>query len=373
MNNSYYIGIMSGTSLDGIDCVIADFSKHEHKIIASASYEYPVKVKNIIKEIHASNYKMSLSQFGEINYTLGVEYANCVDKVLASHNIQAQQIKAIGCHGQTIFHAPNSIAPFTLQVGCGAVIANQTNINTINDFRSKDIAAGGQGAPFAPAFHQKFFAHAKKMCVILNLGGIANITCLQNNKDNERNKRIQALDTGPANILLNQWIFKHKSLEFDDNGNWGESGKIIPFLLEKLLLDPYFKKSSPKSTGTEYFNLQWLEEHLTGHELPQDVQATLHELTAISITDQIKKHQPHTKAIYTCGGGAENKFLISRIQQHVPNIIIKSVGDLGMSPKWVEATCFAWLAYCFDNDISVDLMSVTGSSKANILGSLHKA
>ncbi|WP_119342554.1 anhydro-N-acetylmuramic acid kinase [Facilibium subflavum] len=367
MNKHYYIGVMSGTSMDGIDCVVAHFSNNTFTLIAQQAFPYPQKIKSQIHAIYQNNYSTSLDTLGAIDYQLGFYYAKCINELLTTSHISKQNIKAIGCHGQTIFHAPTAPSFYTLQLGKGAVIAEKTGIDTINDFRSKDIANGGQGAPLAPAFHQAFFA-SQIPSVILNLGGIANITCLHPDKPPI------GFDTGPANTLLDQWILKHHGKYFDQNGKWGQSGQIIPTLLEKLLADAYFQKLPPKSTGREYFNLKWLEPFLSKKDAACDVQTTLYELTAKTVAQAVLSIQGDTKIIYVCGGGSQNIFLRQRLQKNLPGIKIVSIKEaFNIDPQWIEALCFAWFSYCFDNNIRLDLCAITGCKSTNILGTLHKA
>ena len=284
---------------------------------------------------------------------------------MSLNQLSSQKIIAIGCHGQTLYHQPKSHNGFSIQLGRGDVIAQLTNIDTVNDFRNKDILNNGQGAPLVPAFHQAFFSHPVLDRVIVNLGGIANISCLS------ANKPLIGFDTGPANTLIDQWIWQHKNMPYDKNGNWGRQGVIIEALLARMLKDAYFKKPYPKSTGLEYFNLKWLQQFNIHNYQPQDVQATLHALTAKSIAEAILSIQPSCKEIYLCGGGAKNDLLISLLNQYSHNISLFQSNQLGIDEQWVEASAFAWLAYCHINKIKLDLHTITGAHKPSLLGTLH--
>ncbi|WP_100551040.1 anhydro-N-acetylmuramic acid kinase [Caedibacter taeniospiralis] len=365
MSAQYYLGIMSGTSMDAIDCVVTGFDTTNFQLIAHSSFSYPGKIRDRINQIYQNNYSVSLNDLGDLDYTLGAVYAECVNKLLALHKLDKAQIKAIGCHGQTVYHHPEGEIKFSIQLGSGNVLSAQTGLPVINDFRNKDMIFGGQGAPLVPLFHQAFFAHESNPRVILNLGGIANISCLHPHKP------LIGFDTGPANTLIDQWIKKHKHKPFDDSGSWGRGGVIQITVLDKMLADPYFAKEAPKSTGLEYFNLNWLNQFLSGDEKPQDIQATLHALTTQSIAQQLVKAQPDTKEIYVCGGGARNHFLLELLKTLLPNITIKPIKHLGIDEEWIEAVAFAWFAYCHINRIKIPFSMTTGSREDSVAGTWH--
>ncbi len=362
-----YIGLMSGTSLDAIDAIAIDFSEPQPKIICHHDIDYPNAIKSDIRKISQNSGQISLQTLGELDYKLGIYYAQIVNELLSKANLNAKDITAIGSHGQTIFHSPAKKHPFSMQIGNGNIIAAKTGIPCITDFRGMDIAVGGQGAPLAPAFHQALFSSTSENRIILNLGGIANISVLS-----KSGRNIIGYDTGPANTLMDVWVHKHLGKKYDKNGQWTRSGTIYQPLLTMLLDDPYFALSPPKSTGTEYFHLAWLNQiiqKLPTTLNPVDIQATLCELTAISVANDIKKHL--VDSIYVCGGGAENVFLLERIQHLLPHIKITSTTDLGIDSQLVEASCFAWLAYQYTLKKPGNLPSVTGARMPAILGSLY--
>ncbi|MDA7742509.1 anhydro-N-acetylmuramic acid kinase [Francisellaceae bacterium] len=366
--SEYFIGLMSGTSLDGIDAVILDCASRQIKLIETYSAPYPENIKTKVRALNENNGLITLQEFGSLDVALGNYYAETVISLLNKSKFKPKDICAIGSHGQTIFHSPKTENPFSMQIGSGSVIAAKTDIACINDFRSMDVALGGQGAPLAPAFHQALLASPDENRMILNLGGIANITLLPNDGEN-----IIGYDTGPANTLMDIWIQKHLNQKYDENGQWAASGNIQPALLEHMISDPYFRKEYPKSTGTEYFNLSWLESSLASCKeiyKPEDVQATLCELTAQSIAAEILKHD--TQNIYLCGGGANNKHLIARLENHLPNIVIQITSALGIDPQWVEASCFAWLAHQYVHKLPGNIPSVTGATKPAVLGCLYQ-
>ncbi|MFZ9036274.1 MAG: anhydro-N-acetylmuramic acid kinase [Francisellaceae bacterium] len=366
MKNARYIGIMSGTSMDAIDCVICEFDDDGCHIIAAHSFTYPKAIKQQIRAIFADNNRLSLSQFGQLDQELAARYGDCVNTLLEQQNIKAEDIAAIGCHGQTIYHAPNETRPFSIQLGNGHRLAAMTGIATITDFRMSDMCHGGQGAPLVPAFHQAFFADRHKRRIICNIGGIANISIL------DPNGSYSGFDTGPGNTLVDQWINLHQQKPFDENGRWAEGGKIIKPLLSDMLDDPYFKRLPPKSTGLDYFNQSWLRVFLTQNHDLQDVQATLLELTAISIASAINAASTSRDEIYLCGGGTNNNRLIERLSHHLECQNINPSTQLGIDTQWVEASCFAWLAKNHISAKPTAFMKVTGANKNTIAGVLYR-
>lgn len=364
----FYIGIMSGTSMDGIDAILVGLSNRSMEVVHHHSQSFPSDLKQDLFELIHS-YQVDLSKLGEIDHRLGVCYANSVNNLIAKTELDQQEIKAIGCHGQTIFHSPGTKCPFTMQIGDGNLIAALTGIPTVTDFRRMDMAFGGEGAPLAPAFHFAFFNQKEEKRGILNLGGIANITLLSANAEDT-----YGFDTGTANCLMDLNIQKHKNLPFDMNGKWARSGKIVPSLLQAMLKEPYFKQSAPKSTGRELFNLKWLEKFLADYPncKPVDIQSTLLELTAISIANAVKEARPDVQAIYACGGGAYNSFLLERLSSHLAGVKISTTEELGLSPRQVEPAAFAWLAMQRMNKLPGNLPSVTGAKCQTILGALYE-
>jgi len=366
MTNSYYIGLMSGTSVDGIDAALVDINDGKIKCLATKSIAFDAPLRNAIIEACSKSYSSS-DQATELDSQLAYIYAKTVTDLLNISSADQCNI-VIGCHGQTINHAPNASPSFSLQIGNAQKLANLCKIPVVNDFRSKDLAAGGQGAPLTPAFHNAVFHSTKETRVVLNLGGIANISVLPKDSDAD----VIGFDTGPGNGLMDYWINKHLSKRFDDAGQWAASGTANQSLLNALLGDDYFKLEPPKSTGRELFNADWLTHKLKGFtELAgKDVQATLCELSAITIANDIKCHAAKCSELILCGGGSHNEELKRRLQLHLPTIKINNSEKYGIDPNFVEAIAFAWLAYRHINKLSGNLPSVTGASSEVVLGTL---
>lgn len=360
----YYIGVMSGTSMDSIDAALVLFENKKIKLIDTLSIEIPVAIKTSLN-ILLRNENIPLKLFGEMDTRMGKLFASAVLQLLKKTKKNPSEITAIGSHGHTLYHHPNGDNPFTIQIGDPNIIAAHTNITTISDFRRRDMALGGQGAPLVPAFHEALFGRKKHDQYIVNIGGIANVTFLPNDKS----KPVIGFDTGPGNTLLDLWHQKHQGKPIDFNGAWARNGAIIPELLAIFLADPYFKKSAPKSTGREYFNLNWLDKTLTQYGkniCPEDVQATLTELTAQSIMVSISHAHTHTHTI--CGGGAYNTYLMERLGAHCADSPVQSTESIGIDPKWIEAMAFSWLAKQTMEKKPGNLPSVTGATKETILG-----
>ncbi|TAK73566.1 MAG: anhydro-N-acetylmuramic acid kinase [Gammaproteobacteria bacterium] len=356
-----YIGLMSGTSADGIDAALVDFSQTPPVTIATHYQPYSPALREQILALCVQG-ENEIHRLGELDVVLGSAFAEAVNHLLQQQSLAPSEIKAIGSHGQTVRHAPSR---FTLQVGDPNTIAAKTGITTIADFRRKDIAHGGQGAPLLPAFHHHLFATTKTQRVIVNIGGIANVTLLSS--------PIIGFDTGPGNVLMDAWIGLHQQQTHDKDGAWAAQGQVHPALLERLLADTYFHLPPPKSTGREYFHLAWLQQYLETPTPPQDVQATLAELTARSILLSIQKHQS-VGEILICGGGAHNTFLMQRLQQLAePHYTVDSTQKYGIHPDWVEAIAFAWLARQTLLRQPGNLPSVTGAHQAVILGGIYQA
>lgn len=375
MASELFIGLMSGTSLDGVDAALVEFVESEFdsagdsklKTLETHFLPYPPELRSaILKLQHPTENELEATAL--IGNKLAQLYADAVKQLLAKAKTSVDSITAIGSHGQTIRHRPgfSDGIGFTMQIGNAAVLAELTNITVISDFRSRDIAAGGQGAPLVPAFHQAVFASESKNRALINIGGIANITYLA--KD-----QVFGFDSGPGNMLLDAWIKQHKGLDYDANGAWASTGKVISPLLSSMLADPYFVLVPPKSTGRDLFNDSWLAQHLTNtNYLAQDVACTLVALTAHTIADALQKHCGSVDEIYLCGGGAHNALLINELQQLLGNIKIANTDALGIGVDWVEAIAFAWLAkQCLDKK-TANLPQVTGAKGARILGAIYQ-
>lgn len=355
-----YIGIMSGTSMDGIDALIVDLQDALPKILAHRHTPYPDEVKlqllDLIKRKNAD-----LEVLGALHTHLGELYADSVKQLLLAAGISADQIKAIGLHGQTIFHAPDTPHPFTWQLGNAHVVAATTNIPVIADFRGLDVALGGQGAPLAPIFHLALFGALANKVAVLNLGGIANLTLI------EQKEMILAFDTGPANCLIDAWMQETQQKAYDPDGQFARTGEIIPQLLASLLKEPYLRKSPPKSTGRELFNLAWLRPHLKESNSAQDVARTLTEFTAMTITEALQQNQFTPDILIVCGGGLYNQFLLERLQ-NLALCLVKTSMDYGFKAETIEAMAFAYLAQLFMEHKKVPLKKVTGAQQNHLCG-----
>ncbi|MEW5755270.1 MAG: anhydro-N-acetylmuramic acid kinase [Pseudomonadota bacterium] len=365
--SSLYIGLMSGTSVDAIDGILVDFSPPFPKTLGFASLPMSSRLREDILALCLPG-DNEIDRMGSLGVQLGELFAQVANTVIAEAGVDRQAIAAIGSHGQTIRHRPALPYPFTLQIADPSVIAQLTGITTVADFRSRDLAAGGQGAPLVPAFHAAVFrAPAADRCV-LNLGGIANITVIPA----DRSQPIRGFDTGPGNLLMNAWIAKHRHEEYDKDGAWAAAGTCDERLLSLLLSDPYFSLPPPKSTGREYFNVDWLMPKLGGHPRRlQDVQATLCALTVQSVRCAVLEHAPSTAEVLVCGGGAYNGHLMNMLEREFAPVVVKSTEALGIAPKQVEAMAFAWLAKQTLSMKPGNLPSVTGASMPVILGGIY--
>ena len=353
--------------MDGIDAVLVDFSAKQPKLKQTHSHSWPDDIQRALiaaRSIPDEDLSSSLTALDNLTATI---FSDACKELLDKTHYQAKDIVAIGNHGQTIRHRPDIEKPFSLQIGNAKKITELTHIDVISDFRTADIKAGGQGAPLAPAFHQAIFQHGEINRVIVNIGGIANVTVLPK----DHHQTVTGFDCGPGNTLMDAWTLKHKQQHFDANGEFAASGKTNASLLAELLMDDYFQLTPPKSTGFEYFNLEWLADHLDRDMVSADVQSTLCDLTATSIIRSINQYAANTDEIYICGGGAHNKTLMRQLQA-LTKCPVASTEVLGVHPDWVEAMAFAWLAYRNVKQKTGNLPSVTGTSKKIILGTLTK-
>ncbi|MCQ8105938.1 anhydro-N-acetylmuramic acid kinase [Methylomonas sp. SURF-2] len=360
-----YIGLMSGTSIDGIDAGLVDFSQSPPRLMAFHYQAFPDDLRNRIHRISLPDTAILLSDYGALDSQLGQLFAEAALALLNKANIPANEIKGIGSHGQTVYHAPDGPRGFSLQIGDPNRIAQITGITTLGDFRRRDIAAGGQGAPLVPAFHQALFAVPGKTVTVLNIGGIANISVL-------RDQNVLGFDTGPGNTLLDYWCRLNTGRNYDANGDWGQNGQVRPALLDRLLADAYFQQAPPKSTGKEYFSPAWLDSKLTGFkDCPAtDVQTTLCELSATSIANEILAHGPDSANVLVCGGGVHNRQLMAMLRDKLPMPVL-STADYGVDPDQVEAMAFAWLARQTLNHLAGNLCSVTGAHEPVVLGGIY--
>ncbi len=362
-----FVGLMSGTSIDAIDAVLIDADKEKFKVIATHSYVWPDSVRKTLLTLSLEKQAEStLHEISLLDRIVGKEFANATLALLAQQQLSPQDITAIGCSGQTIYHSPDSTPSYTYQIGDPNTIAELTGITTVADFRRRDIAAGGQGAPLATAFHQAMIHSLQENRIVLNIGGIANITVLPADK----HLPVIGFDTGPGNTLLDVWTQQIHHLPLDKNGQWAKTGQVNDKLLTALLTDAYFSRPTPKTTGRDYFNLSWLMFYLTKFNLPsEDVQATLAQLTIQSIVQAIISHIP--KRLFVCGGGVHNPILMQGLKTNLPGCIVESTGILGIDPDWVEAACFAWLAKQRLAKQPSNLPSVTGAKRPASLGCIY--
>lgn len=365
-----YIGLMSGTSVDGVDAaLVAIDDAGIPNLLATHQQDFPNDVRAEVQALMQPGAN-EIDREGELDMRLAELFADAAREVLRISGKRPREIRAIGSHGQTIRHRPRAVQPFTRQIGNPSVIAERTGITTVADFRARDMAAGGEGAPLVPAFHNAVFRKPGVNRAIVNLGGIANVTFLPN----DRNAPVIGFDTGPGNTLLDHWVAHHRGHSHDSGGEWAASGKVLQPLLARLLADGYFTRTPPKSTGREHFHPGWLRPHLSGTEAPADVQATLSALTANSIATAIRQLLPAAAdEVYVCGGGAHNADLLRRLDAALGNIPLASTQVLGLDPDWIEAIAFAWLAHQTLAGQPGNLPSVTGAKRAVVLGGIYLA
>ncbi|TFW31250.1 anhydro-N-acetylmuramic acid kinase [Duganella callida] len=359
-----YIGLMSGTSLDGVDGALAQFDGDQITTIASAYIAFPPTLRAELMALQAAG-DNEIEREALAANQLAQHYAQCVAELLRESGRAPEDIRAVAVHGQTIRHRPE--LGFTRQTNNPALLAELCGIDVIADFRSRDVAAGGQGAPLVPAFHAALFGKAGQPRVVANIGGIANISVLSDDG-------VTGFDTGPGNVLLDGWIGRHRRQEYDADGAWSASGKLIPELLLELLQEPYLALPAPKSTGRDLFHLDWLDGHLQAysHLAPQDVQRTLVQYTAVTLADAIRQHGAGADAVYVCGGGAYNSVLMDALAAELgKQVLVASTQALGVAPNRVEALAFAWLGYRHSERLAGNLPAVTGAQGDRILGALY--
>jgi len=363
-----YIGLMSGTSLDGIDAALVDFKDNKVELIEFEYLPFSDEIQSTIQRLSKPDGLISLKDYGAMDARLGHLFAGAVNALLAKADIPASAVNAIGSHGLTIYHAPEIKLPFSLQIGDPNIIAEKTGITTVADFRRRDIAAHGQGAPLVPAFHQAVFHDPNEARCIINIGGIANITVLPKHQHAD----VIGFDTGPGNTLMDLWIKLHRNQSCDKNGAWARSGKIDHGLVALLKQDAYFNTAPPKSTGKEYFSLPWVYQYVDAFSYnAEDIQASLCFLTAITICDAIKQYAPTTERVLICGGGIHNGYLLELIQQNI-ECPVESTERYGLHPDHVEAMAFAWLARQTSNNLPGNLKEVTGALNSVILGGIYQ-
>ena len=364
MTREIFVGLMSGTSLDGVDAVLVDFGDARPRLLANAGIPFDDALRRELLALNSPGTD-EIDRSARAGNELARIYAAAVAEVVSKSQTPKTGIRAIGCHGQTVRHRPER--GYTTQIGNAALLAELTGMCVVADLRSRDVAAGGQGAPLVPAFHATLFADAAEDRVAINLGGIANLSILP------RHGSVSGFDTGPGNCLLDAWASAHLGTSHDDQGRWAAGGKPIPDLLERMLKEPYFAAPPPKSTGRDLFNESWLRRHLKGGENAQSVQATLLELTARSLASAISSHCPGAQRWIACGGGAKNDALMRRVADLAAPAQLETSERHGIDPQLVEAAAFAWLAQRALDGKPGNLPSVTGARGARVLGAIYPA
>ena len=361
-----YVGLMSGTSADSIDCATLDLSSEEIKVLSCSNFEIPVDLKKDIIQSSQSE-KIEQELINDLDFRMAEVLVDSVKGIISELNIEIEDIKAIGSHGQTIKHEPRSKFPNTLQIGNPHKISDDLNLRTVGNYRHDDIDAGGEGAPITPIFHEKVFGKDKNCKVIVNIGGITNITALDY-------PNIIGFDSGPGNCLMDCWSRAHNIGNYDDKGSWASSGTINLSLLETMMNEEYFLRDYPKSTGPDYFNHEWIKKNLKSlsKEIsPEDVQATLLQVTILSLLESINILKLSNENIYLCGGGVHNEFLFNELKKQSKSEI-KTTLDLGVDPDYVEAICFGWLAKQRIENKKFNLSEITGSTGEVYLGRIYE-
>ena len=369
-----YLGLISGTSADGIDAALVRFDESaspQTRLVAARTYAYAPELRaRLLALMHADS--LPVDDFGVLDAEVGEAFAAAATRLVEEAGVDRREVRAIGSHGQTVRHRPWLTHPFTLQIGDPNRIAERTGICTVADFRRRDIAAGGQGAPLVCALHAALFADAHEARAILNLGGIANYTLLAPGQP------VRGFDTGPANCLLDAWALRHLGQPRDDGGAFAASGGVVEALLQAMLADDYFARPLPKSTGREHFHLAWLDAHLARHPglAPADVQATLLALSVRSIADALRAHAPATARVIACGGGVHNAALMDALGAELPRVlghpcVLETTAQHGLDPDFVEATAFAWLARQTLAGLPGNCVDVTGAAGPRVLGGVY--
>lgn len=370
MKETLYIGLMSGTSMDAIDGVLVAVDGAGLRALHVHSEPYTPELNERLGKAIAN--KATPDEIGRLDRLTGEAFAQCALGLLQATSTAAASVRAIGSHGQTLRHAPDGPSGFSLQIGNPSVIAERTGITTVADFRSRDVAAGGQGAPLVPAFHSWMFGTEEEPRAVVNLGGIANVSLIAP-RSTKSAQSLSGFDTGPANTLLDNWCLSHLGQPYDKDGLWARTGRIVPALLEQMLGDPYFRRPAPKSSGREYFNMEWLGTYLDkcAPLAPEDVQRTLLELTARSVADALGAMAG--AQVYLCGGGSRNRFLLERLGALMPDRPPQTTAQLGLAPEAVEGAAFAWLAMRTLEGLPGNSPESTGARGPRILGGIYPA
>lgn len=361
-SKSIFMGLMSGTSMDGIDAALIDFSTNF--FIGGLTRPYTATTKTFLNSVLNGEFS-TLKHYCQLNTLLGREFAQAAIELLNKTNLPVSSVKAIGSHGQTLCHDTTASIPYTLQLGCPHTIAEMTGLTVVADFRARDLVVGGQGAPFAPIYHQALFKDQKHPLAVVNIGGIANLSLIVNEFS------VKGYDLGPGNCLMDAWIHQNLGFDYDKNGIWAGSGTVINSLLEKLLADPFFQRKAPKSIGKEYFSLAWLSGHLKENYTHADIQATLLMLTARTIADGLQNERTAVEQLLICGGGAHNSVLVNALANLLPEIKVQSTEAININPDFIEALMFAWFAEKTLSKTVLDLNQVTGAKNPTILGAIY--
>lgn len=366
---SLYLGLMSGTSMDGIDAALLRIEADGMHLHSASTLDWPETLRQRLRRAAEDYDRTGLAEYGALDTLVGEQFALAATRLLRDSGIERGEIRAIGSHGQTLLHQPHAAAPFTLQVGDPNLIAERTGIDVVADFRRRDVAAGGEGAPLMPAFHAAAFAAAGETRALANIGGLANVTVLTGEGGT------LGFDTGPGNCLLDAWTRRHQDAPYDRNGAWAATGHVNTALLERLLQEPYFNRPAPKSTGRETFSDGWLDGRLQGLALtPVDVQATLAQLTAQTIAMAVQPADAvrRIQRLLVCGGGAANADLMRRLAAALPGVPVQSTTEHGIAADHVEAAGFAWLAYRYLAGLPGNIPAVTGARRPVPLGALYR-
>ncbi|KQR12755.1 MULTISPECIES: anhydro-N-acetylmuramic acid kinase [Xanthomonas] len=370
-NSPLYLGLMSGTSADGIDAALVRFADDRHcrcELVAGMTVPWAPQLRETLVALGQGAETIAIDALGQLDAQVGLAFADAANQLIDTCGIARQHIRAIGSHGQTIRHRPTGDPAFTWQIGDASRIAEHTGITTAADFRRRDVAAGGQGAPLMPAFHLAMLGAGDEDRAVLNLGGIGNLTLIP------RDGTVLGFDTGPANALLDSWCLHHRGTAFDAEGAFAASGNVDASLLQALLADPWFALAPPKSTGREHFHLAWVRQAMGSATLqPADVQATLLELTAATVADALLRLQPQTRRVLVCGGGVRNPVLMARLAARLPGVVVESSARHGLDPDYLEAMGFAWLAAELLAGRPANLPSVTGAAGPRLLGAIYPA
>jgi anhydro-N-acetylmuramic acid kinase len=359
-----FVGVMSGTSVDGIDAVLVDAGAPRLLVLDAVHHPFDAALRAALLDLNRAG-DNEIDRAARLGSELARRYASAVAEVLQKSRIPASDVSAIGCHGQTVRHRPE--LGYTVQIGNAALLAELCGIRVVADFRSRDVAAGGQGAPLVPAFHAGVFSNADENRAVLNLGGIANLSFLA------RGGAVSGFDSGPGNCLLDLWATRHLGKPFDEGGQWSAGGRPIAELLERLLDEPYFRAAPPKSTGRDLFNAAWLDARLARDYDPRSVQATLLELTARTVAQACERHGGDVSRLIVCGGGTRNLFLMRRLEALLAPAAVETSERHGIDPQLVEAAAFAWFASQAVDGKACDLRSVTGARGPRVLGAIYAA